>query len=171
LSNAHIVDKILNDHNNCDLRELIKLVVVFDGTHNHFLPFSQLLSEGKNEKLRRIPHFDANPKKDLFVIVYSSGTTGLPNGAMITHYNAVAGFKGFNTYFNVFFGFNLRIAGIYPFGHINGAFCVPNWISDGNTIVLYDVIDEELIFQSVEKYRLDMLLLFPAFGYRTLDEH
>jgi 4-coumarate--CoA ligase len=171
MSNTHIVDKIVNDHNNSDLREQIKLVVVFDGTHNHFLPFTKLLSEGKDEKLQRIPYFDVNPKKDLFAIVYTSGTTGLPKGAMLTHYNAVACFKEFNTYFNVFFGFNLRIGGIYPFGHISGAFSVPIWISDGNTTVIYDVIDEELILQSVEKYRLDMLPLFPAFGYRILDEH
>jgi 4-coumarate--CoA ligase len=171
VSNAHIVDKILNDHKNSDLREQIKLVVAFDGTHNHFLPFSQLLSEGKNEKLQRIPYFDVNPKKDLFAIVYTSGTTGLPKGAMITHNNAVACFKEFKSFFNVFFGFNLRIAEIYPFGHMSGAFCVPNWISGGNTIVIYDVIDEELILQSVEKYKLDMLPLFSAFGYRILDEH
>jgi acyl-coenzyme A synthetase/AMP-(fatty) acid ligase len=54
---------------------------------------------------------------------------------------------------------------------MSGAFCVPNWISSGNTIVIYDVNDEELILQSVEKYKLDMLPLFPAFGYRILDEH
>ncbi len=44
-------------------------------------------------------------------------------------------------------------------------------VSSGNTIVIYDVNDEELILQSVEKYKLDMLPLFPAFGYRILDEH
>jgi acyl-CoA synthetase (AMP-forming)/AMP-acid ligase II len=168
LSNAHIVNKILNDHNNSGLREQIKLVVVFDGTHNHFLPFSQLLSEGKNEKLQRIPYFDVNPKTDLFAIVYSSGTTGLPKGAMITHYNIVAALGGFSTW-DVFRGTFLKIAGIYPFGHMSGTLTLPGWVSEGHTLVIYESFDEEVILQSVEKYKINSLTLFPAFGHRLLD--
>jgi acyl-coenzyme A synthetase/AMP-(fatty) acid ligase len=168
LSNTHIVDKIVNDHNNSDLREQIKLVVVFDGTHNHFLPFTQLLSEGKNEMLQRIPFFEVSPKEDLFTIVYTSGTTGLPKGAMITHYNAVAVLGNFNLW-DFLRGSFLKIAGIYPFGHASGTITLPAWVSEGHTLVIYESLDEEVIVQSVEKYKIDILPLFPAFGHRLLD--
>jgi long-subunit acyl-CoA synthetase (AMP-forming) len=168
LSNAHIIDKILNDHNNSYLREQIKSVFVFDGTHNHFLPFSQLLSEGNNEMLQRIPFFEVNPKEDLFTIVYTSGTTGLPKGAMLTHYNIVAVLRRFSIW-DVFRDSFLKIAGIYPFGHASGTVTLPAWVSEGHTVVIYESFDEEVIVQSVEKYKINSLSLFPAFGQRLLD--
>lgn len=36
------------------------------------------------------PKVKINPKKDLAVIQYTGGTTGLPKGAMLTHYNIIA---------------------------------------------------------------------------------
>ncbi len=70
-STAHIIDRILN---NSDKREQIKSVFVFGGTHNHFLPLSQLLSKGNNKILQRIPYFEVKPKEDIFNIVYTCGT-------------------------------------------------------------------------------------------------
>ena len=33
---------------------------------------------------------EVNPKEDVVVLPYSSGTTGLPKGVMLTHYNFVS---------------------------------------------------------------------------------
>jgi acyl-coenzyme A synthetase/AMP-(fatty) acid ligase len=165
-STAHIIDRILNDSNNSDIREQIKSVFVFDGTHNHFLRFSQLLSEGNNKMLQRIPYFEVNPKEDMFTIVYTSGTTGLPKGAMLSHYNIVVLLTAFS-HWDVFKG--LSLAGIYPFGHVSGTVALPGWVSEGHTIVLFESFDEEVIVQAVQKYRINALTLFPAFGHRLLD--
>jgi long-chain acyl-CoA synthetase len=63
----------------------------------------------------------------------------------------------------------LKIAGIYPFGHMSGTITLLAWVSEGHTLVIYESLDEEVILQSVEKYKINLLVLFPAFGHRLLD--
>ena len=50
-------------------------------------PYSELLQDDG----QCFPeNLDWNPKEDLVVLPFSSGTTGLPKGVMLTHYNIVA---------------------------------------------------------------------------------
>ena len=39
---------------------------------------------------KKVPDVEINSKEDVALIVYSSGTTGLPKGVMLTHYGIVA---------------------------------------------------------------------------------
>jgi acyl-CoA synthetase (AMP-forming)/AMP-acid ligase II len=44
----------------------IKSIFVIDGSYSNYIPFNELLDDGKNQVLERIPHFDVDPKKIFF---------------------------------------------------------------------------------------------------------
>ncbi len=166
--NAHIVEKVTNDFNE-DKKNEIKLVVVFNGSYANFLPFDELVKEGNNEVLEKIPYFEIDPKTDLSCIIYTSGSTGLPKGAVYTHYIFVAVLEGIDSYYDFRSVSNPTIAQIYPFGHASGNASLPGWVYKGNTLFLYEEINEELILESVEKYKINVLPIFTAFGHRLID--
>jgi acyl-CoA synthetase (AMP-forming)/AMP-acid ligase II len=56
------------------------------GSSDGYRPFSQLLQTAETD----LPDMRINPDKDAALIPYSSGTTGLPKGVILTHKNLVA---------------------------------------------------------------------------------
>ena len=90
----------------------IKEIFVF-GEAEGATPFAELLkAEGQPPKVK------INPKKDLVVLPYSSGTTGLPKGVMLTHYNLIANLCQIRDLAQ--FDENDNLIAILPFFHIFG---------------------------------------------------
>lgn len=52
-----------------------------------FLGFQDILSEGESIDL---PKINIDPKKDIATLIYTGGTTGIPKGVMLTHFNMSA---------------------------------------------------------------------------------
>jgi acyl-CoA synthetase (AMP-forming)/AMP-acid ligase II len=67
-----------------------------------------------------------NPDKDLAFLVYSSGTTGLPKGVMLSHRNIIANVLMITGSIGKCYGWDRdKFLGVLPFYHIYGAYvCV-----------------------------------------------
>lgn len=102
------------------------------------------------------PILNVNPKEDVAAIEYTGGTTGLPKGAMLTHYNLVA-----NAIQNAnWFGWNNKdiIIGVLPFYHSWGACTgVNSPIHIGARVVILPRFDAEELLMTIERERATVL--------------
>ncbi|MBI5879204.1 MAG: AMP-binding protein [Chloroflexi bacterium] len=118
-------------------------------------PFASLLqSDGQ------LPPVQINPREDLAVIPYSSGTSGRPKGVMLTHHNLVAitiQADGITSYDK-----GDRTLGVLPFYHIYGMVVLMNFpMYKGGECVTLPRFDLEQFLQTIEKYKITHLYLVP----------
>jgi acyl-CoA synthetase (AMP-forming)/AMP-acid ligase II len=121
-------------------------------------PFSDLLSMGDSP-----PHVTINPRDDLVVLPYSSGTTGLPKGVMLTHHNLVANlcqFHGFESQPRL--EENDIVLAVLPFFHIYGMVVVMKLaLAHGATVVTMPRFDMADFLSLIQRYRITTLPMVP----------
>src|SRR3989339_2165109 len=95
-----------------------------------------------------------DPWKDLAVLPYTGGTTGLPKAAMLTHRNLVALQGQVVAFWPIFEEGKEVVMAFLPFFHIYGQVVVMlSGLSMGATLVLFTTPDLDEILSAMERYQ------------------
>jgi acyl-CoA synthetase (AMP-forming)/AMP-acid ligase II len=121
-------------------------------------PFASLLANETGA-----PPVKIDPRKDLIALPYSSGTTGIPKGVMITHHNLVAelcSIKGVTDAALV--TPEDTVLAFLPFFHIYGIVAFLNLsLLQGATVVTMPRFDLEQYLELVQKYGVTIMHVVP----------
>lgn len=110
-----------------------------------------------------------DPAKDLSFLVYSSGTTGVPKGVMLSHRNIIAnslqlaaGESGHLTWNGGPDGKGDRVLAFLPFFHIYGLTClVHQTLYQGYQLVVMQKFDLEKWCEHVQNYKITFSYVVP----------
>lgn len=109
-----------------------------------------------------VPQVDIDVKEDLCVLPYSSGTTGLPKGTMLTHYNLVANIRQCEGAPFEILNEKDVIMGVLPFYHIYGMVVIMNLsLAVGATIVTVPRFDPAQFLGIIQEYKITRMNLVP----------
>jgi acyl-CoA synthetase (AMP-forming)/AMP-acid ligase II len=118
-------------------------------------PITELLGDPADA-----PDVDIDPGSDLAVLPYSSGTTGLPKGVMLTHRNLVANLVQVQDVFPIEPGDTL--VGVLPFFHIYGMTVIMNQgLRAGATIVTMPRFDLEQFLGLIAEHGVTRAYVVP----------
>ncbi len=125
----------------------LKAIILTDAERgNGVIPLKRILERCSPTP----PKFAVKPKEDVAAITYTGGTTGLPKGVLLTHYNLVANAVQNATWF----GWTHKdiVIGLLPFYHSWGSCtCVNSPIYGGATVLILPRFDAEELLMTVER--------------------
>ena len=135
-------------------------VMVF-GEGSGATPFSALLGSRATA-----PDVEIDPRQDVVVLPYSSGTTGLPKGVMLTHYNLIANLLQIRGADSTSPGILVRpddtLIAVLPFFHIYGMVVMMFYaLLQGATLVTMPRFDLEQFLDTLQRYEVSYAHLVP----------
>jgi long-chain acyl-CoA synthetase len=96
---------------------------------------------------------EVDPKEDLALLQYTGGTTGVPKGAMLTHYNLVSNALMCNAWLKAQEREEIQI-NVIPLYHIYGmTVTMNNAIASAGSMVLFPRFDAKEVLTAIQKYK------------------
>jgi len=104
-----------------------------------------------------------DPDKDLAFIAYSSGTTGLPKGVMLSHQNIVANILMIQGAVGKWYRSGSdKLLGVLPFFHIYGLTgLVLQPLYRGIELVVMPAFDLEVFLKSIQEHKITFIYVAP----------
>ncbi len=100
------------------------------------------------------PQVTIDPKKDIAILPYTGGTTGLPKAAVLNHFNMVALQAQAKAFWPILEEGKELVMAFLPFFHIYGQVVVMlNSLCRGYTMVLFTTPDIDDILSGMERYK------------------
>ncbi len=113
--------------------------------------------------LNRYITYNKSMPDDLAFIVFSSGSTGIPRGIMLSHHNIISNVEGIDQVFNL--TKKDRLMGVLPFFHsfgLTAAIWFP-FITGFGVVYHTNPMDAGTIGEMVSKYKATILISTPVF--------
>jgi len=119
-------------------------------------PFASLLETGDE-----LPAIDIDPAIDVCVLPYSSGTSGIPKGVMLTHRNLIANLVQTQSDPPMLTSDD-RVIAVLPFFHIYGMTVIlAGGLAQGATIVTLPKFDLEQFLGTLQEHRITYANVVP----------
>jgi acyl-CoA synthetase (AMP-forming)/AMP-acid ligase II len=133
-------------------------LITLSGAEGEVLDYEKLISEESEQ----FTDADVHPD-DLAWLFYTSGTTGIPKGTMLTHRNLLAMTMNFCVDVCPGLGPDDVILHAAPLSHGSGLYALPNiGKAAANVILESKAFDPELVFKTIEEYRVTNMFAAPT---------
>ncbi|XP_033216843.1 4-coumarate--CoA ligase 1-like [Belonocnema kinseyi] len=146
-----------------DLPWFPKLILLYPKASDTDIPnLPDLISKLSDSELRNFKLPEIDKEDHVLLIACSSGTTGLPKGVMLSDKNILIRIQISAEDPASFLKSCKIILGILPMHHTYGICSLLTVLAEGRKLIVLSKFEERVFLETVEKYRIEILLLVPS---------